>query len=205
MSRDDAVALIAKVAEMINKLDPDDSAGFMALTDELREEDFTFVGKLIQTYCYADLNARRIIDGISGAAGKVQNGSILNDTDVLLHLRKVAETLPPSNVREGILRAVELVEMHREQRHNFAHWAVRRIKDHDVFVIFTKNAHEAKKRDGVELPQGEFKFGLAPVRLLKEELEKLVGHSKYLAESAIYVEKNISSLREYYNLNGNTV
>jgi hypothetical protein len=201
MPRKDAIALINKIKE---KLDAADSTGFMALTHDLREEDFKFIGQMIQTYCYADLNARRVIDSLRGAAGEVQNGSRLNDRDVLLHLRKVAEILPPSNLKEGLLRAAETVEMHREHRHHFAHWAVRRLKDQDVFVIFTKNAAEAEKRDGVELSVDELKYGLVPLEPLREEFAKLVGHAKYLAESAVYVEENIDKFREQFFSNGAT-
>jgi len=188
----------AALSDIKEQLDAADEAEFLALTDDLIESDFTLIGQLIQTYCYADVNARRVIDNVRGAAGERQNGSLLNDKDTLTHLRTVAERLPPSDVKDGLLLAVGTIEMHREHRHHFAHWAVRRTRGHDAFIFFTKNAREATKRDGRDLAADELKYGLVALAPLREELVKLIGHSKYVAEAAAYLEGQTGTLRAYF-------
>jgi hypothetical protein len=194
MPYEEAEALILSIKRKLDAAHPTD---FMALTDDLRRVDFTLIGKLIQTYCFADLNARRVIDDIRGLTGGVQNGAHLNDTDVLIHLKVVASTLPSWGCRDGLIKAATTIEMHRTLRHCFAHWAVRRIKQHDVFIVMTKNGPEAKRRDGIEICADEFKYGLVPLEPMKAEMEKLVTDAKYIAESAAYIEQNLGKLRDH--------
>lgn len=171
--------------------------GFMAGTTDLREADFALIGKVIQLYCFADLNARRIIDALRHAAlgADERIASRLKDAQVFPKLREAADHLPPSNMRDGILRAAETVEMHRVHRHNFAHWAARRVREADALVIFTKNAREAERRDGEAQTPEELKYAIVPLASFPGELVKLAGHTDYLATTAAYIEQHFEQIR----------
>ena len=177
----------------------------LALSQDPWDEDFALIGKLIQTYCFADVNARRIIDSLRHASigPEARNASRLPDGQVFPYLGKaVDETLPEGSLRDGLLRAAGTVDMHRIHRHNFAHWAVRRIAKYDMFIMFSKNAREAERRDG-EPPEGnELKYGLVPLPELRAELSKLVGHSEYLARQAARMENEFDQLREGLDRHG---
>lgn len=177
-----------------------DPESYIQQTEPLRESDFTLMGKILQCYCYADLNARRIIDVIRLAESgpEKQNAGRLADAQVFSTLRDAAALLPPAEHRDGILRAVDTISMHVVHRHTFAHWAARRVKGHNVLVLWTYNAREAEKRDGELIGAGELKYALSPLAPMVEELRKIEGHSEYLAHAAARLHSEVGDLRNYF-------
>lgn len=196
--RDDYASEIARIKERIDS-DPDPNALFKA-TENLREEDFTLLGKFIQAYCVADLHARRVVDALRHAAlgANERFASRLQDAQVFSKLFEIAAKLPPSDIKDGLIKAAQTVELHRIHRHNFAHWAVRRVVGHNVLIMFTKNARESERRDGEVLQPDELKYGLVPIEPLIEELDKLEGHAKYFDEATFYIEKNLEAYKAFF-------
>ena len=89
------------------------------------DADFALMGKFIQLYCYAEFNARRLADALSTKITGLRaiNYYRLNDTDLLIHLRKLASRdIWNPDMKSKILMAVDILEMHRTHRHSFAHW-----------------------------------------------------------------------------------
>src|SRR4051794_22492148 len=155
---------------------------FLSETKDLLASDYELMGRFIQIYCCADLNARRVIDALRHAAfgPSARNGSVLQDSQVFPKLNEVAAMLFESDLREGLAKAARNVELHRVHRHNFAHWAARRVSGHEVFVLFTKNAKEAERRDRIAQSPDEIKYALVPIGGFSEELPNLAGHAEYL-------------------------
>lgn len=160
--------------------------------------DFTLIGAFVQTYAIADFNARRTIDGMRSIRGTSDNfAGRLNETDVLVHLRKEATVWTGhENVKTGTLKAVEILEMHRVHRHNLAHWIVRRYPSFRGFIIISNNVLEASKRDGVVFESGQAKWGIFTEDLFRVEMDKLQGHSDYLAKLAVHLEVNGARLQK---------
>jgi hypothetical protein len=92
------------------------------------------------------------------------------------------------------MRAAENVILHHMHRHNFAHWAARRVRHRDILILWTYNAREAEKRDQKPIGPGELKFGLVPRIALIEQFAILEGHSKYLAEAAAHLHTHLGEL-----------
>lgn len=191
--------LRAQITDIKARFDADPDA-FLSTTANLRESDFSLMGKVIQLYCYADLNARRIIDSLRHAAigPDARYASRLQDAQVFPKLREIAAELWESNLKEGILKAADTVEMHRTHRHNFAHWAARRVGSEEALVLFTKNAREAERRDGEPQEPDQLKYAVVPLDGFAEEVLKLEGHTQYLAESASHVERFFDEFRERF-------
>lgn len=167
-------------------------------TELLSNSDYALIGGLIQIYCFADLNARRVINSLRAICDGDESAfaSKLNEIDTLLHLEKMAKKWTGAeNVSDGVLTAAKTLEMHRIHRHNFAHWVVKRIQDEDAFVILSMNAPEASKRDGNEIGKDEVKWGILLISDLKIEMVKLRGYSDFLAKLAVYLEDNKNELR----------
>ena len=78
--------------------------------------------------------------------------------------------------------------MHRDFRHTFSHWVVKKYKAGDYLVAFTKNKKEGENRDGITLTSGQAKLMVFPVAELLVELDKLRGHCKFLADLHQYME-----------------
>ncbi len=190
----------AHIIDIKTRFDADPDA-FLSATTDLRDSDFALMGKLIQLYCYADLNARRIIDALRHAAfgAEARYASRLQDAQVFPKLREITAELWESNIREGILKAADNMEMHRVHRHNFAHWAARRVGSEEALVLFTKNAREAERRDGEPQQPDELKYAIVPLGIFVEEVQKLEGHAQYLAKSAAHVERYIDEFRQRFS------
>ena len=127
-----------------------DPTALINQTQNLNQADVAMIGTVIQLYCYADFNARRIVDVLRHAAtGKPRSVSRLQDAQVFPTLEGlVREHLWDGQLKDGLLHAASTVEMHRLHRHNFAHWIARRVKGADALVMFSMNAREAERRDG---------------------------------------------------------
>lgn len=182
----------ARLVRLQAKIDANPEA-FLSTTDNLRTQDLALIGKLIQLYCYSDLNARRVIDAVRHATlpSAKRNASGVPEADVFPELRKAAGLLPDGNLmREGLIHAAATIEMHRVHRHNFAHWAARKVAKEEVLILFSKNAPEVARRK--ETPPGpdELKYALVPIEPWSVELDKLAAHTNYLARVAPDLEKN---------------
>ncbi|MFC3674059.1 hypothetical protein [Ferrovibrio xuzhouensis] len=178
---------------------------FLETTTDLNDDDYALMGKLIQLYCFADLNARRIIDAIHHATlgADARSGSRLRDAEVFPRLQGLVNRwIPDSPLKEGLLKAARTVEIHRIHRHNFAHWAARKVKEGDAFILFTKNAREGERRDGTPQNSDEMKYAIVLLAPLKPEIEKLIGHCAYLANQAARFEHGFEEFKRAISVDG---
>jgi len=170
---------------------------FINLTQNLNSHDVAMIGTVIQVYCYADFNARRIIDVLKHTAmGAPRSASRLQDAQVFPMLEHIVrEHLWDGDLKDGLLKAAATVEMHRVHRHNFAHWSARRVKGANALVMFTMNAREAERRDGVAPEPTEAKYGILSLDGFDEEVRKLQEHTNYLARQAAHLEQHVEELK----------
>lgn len=175
----------------------------------LRASDFRLIGTFIQTYCFCDFNARRIVDTVRTAktGTEARFAAVLNDTDALDHLRRCAdEEALPASLRDGIRKAAVTLDMHRPIRHRFAHCAVRRTPDGRGYFMLTMNANEAKRRGtAIGMPDHAMR-GVMPRSHLRDELRGLQVHGRYLARLAAHLHEHRDELRTVFeaNLHGDT-
>jgi hypothetical protein len=170
---------------------------FLDKSEDLRKADFEMIGKLIQVYCHGDYSSRRIIDALRDAKldDSKRNASKLQDAQVWEKLAEAAQYLPTSNLRDGIEKAQRTFQLHKQHRHNFAHWAARKVPKQEALIFFSKNYKEAKRRDGNEIDSYQSKYGIISLPDFILELEKLQGHAQFLAQSATYIENNLEEIR----------
>ena len=189
-SNDPREQLLQKIKEAFDA----DPQAFLNQTANLRTPDVTMIGTVVQLYCFADFNARRLVNALQHAAtGKPRSTSRLQDAQVFPALRVLAlKQLPDSNIQQGILKALDTLEMHRVHRHNFAHWAARRIKGVEALILFSSNAREAEKRNYEAHEPGEATYGILPLEGFDGEVRKLRDHTNYLARTAAHVEQHIA-------------
>jgi hypothetical protein len=194
---EDAARQIASIQEEFDKT-PD---RYIGDTEMLSDADLTLVGTVVQLYGFTDLHARLIIDHIRHAAlGPDQrNGSVIQDAQVYEKLIEAAELLPDGNTREGLIRAANTLSMHVMHRHHLAHWATRRVKGQDVFVMFTYNSKETKKRLGHPAEPEHLTYALLSLPPLRAELNKLQGHGRYLAAEAGRLQVNFNALKAHFD------
>ena len=159
-------------------------------------QDFALIGKLVQLYCFADFCARRIIDAVDEAAEgeKHRKAAHLKDHDVFVHLRRVAAKLKKENHRAMANRAADIMEMHRDNRHRLAHWAVRKTRDGKTFILLSKDARRASKEHGRIVGSRSVSYGFMTKKWLQREVKKLEDHTQNLSLMAALLEQNQNQL-----------
>ena len=199
----DRERLFARVQQIHAEFDAD-ADRFLETTENLSDEDHRLVGRLIQLYCWADYCGRRIIDAIREAAlgPKSRNASRLQNAQVFPKLREAGLVLGAGEVQDTLVRAADILELHYQMRHNFAHWAARRVRDEDVIVILSKNAKEGARRHGLTADEYETNYGFFPVPSLVEEMRKLDQHVHNLSVAAYELEHRIDEMRADFDRRG---
>lgn len=174
-----------------------DPEQLFANTEYLTDREFLLIGKIIQLYCTADLNMRRIIDVIRHAAlgPENRNGSLLQDAQVIPKLLDACELLPDSQTKEGILKAAESLKVHRDRRHDFAHAVARRVKGEQALILFSKKANEAMRRTQLPLAPDDLSYVVLPQKELEIQMRLLHGHTSYLATIAANFELNFADIQ----------
>lgn len=174
-------------------------------TYPLSGNDYELIGKFVQTYCVADLEARRVINCLTHIRlGTATTFALkLNDKDALAHLIACADScIWNIELAEGIRKAAEIFVQHRHIRHMFAHWAGRRIPSHNSFIFFTASLDKQKLPQGAVLIEEDddanIRYGLMPIPNLLEEQNKLEGHAQYLANMGRQLEAKAIQIAEQF-------
>ncbi len=174
-------------------------------TRPLSDQDYELIGKFIQSYCIADLEARRVINSLTHIRlGEPTSFALkLNDKDTLEHLIACADCCTWNiELAEGIRKAADIFVMHRHFRHMFAHWAGRRVPDSDVFIFFTASLSKQKlPKHAIMIEEQEdsnIQYGIMPISNLLEEQLKLEENSQYLANIAAELETKAPQIAEQF-------
>jgi hypothetical protein len=174
-------------------------------THPLSRHDYELIGKFVQTYCVADLEARRVINCLTHIRlGTATTFALkLNDKDALAHLMACADACVWNiDLAEGIRKAAETFRLHQPIRNMFAHWAGRRIPGHNSFIFFTASFSKQKLPQGAvmieEDDDANLQYGLMPISSLLEEQEKLEGHVQYIANISAQLEAKAIQIAEQF-------
>jgi len=174
-------------------------------THPLSGEDHELIGRFVQTYCIADLEARRVINCLTHIRlGEPTTFALkLNDKDTLEHLMACADScIWNLHLAAGIRKAAEIFVLHRHLRHMFAHWAGRRVPGHDALIFFTSSMDKQKlPKDAVKIEEEDganMHYGLMPVSNVLQEQTKLEGHSRYLAKMAAQLEAKAAEIAQQF-------
>ena len=175
-------------------------------TQSLLSHDYELIGKFVQTYCIADIEARRVINCLTHIrTGEPTTFALkLNDKDALDHLIACADKcIWNLELAAGIRKATEIFVLHRHLRHIFAHWAGRRIPTHDAFIFFTSSLSTQKPPNGAmkieEQEDANMKYAVMPISNLLEEQLKLQGHAQYLAEIGAQLEARAIEIAKQFS------
>lgn len=178
----------ALLEEIVESLGGDND--FIGNTIPLSTEDEMLVGRFVQQYCWADFNARRAVNYLRqiNSGDSCEFSGKLNDKEVLEHLAFEAASLQglPA-VKKGLVASAKTLEMHRDLRHHFAHWAGRRAKHHNAFVLLTTSSSQAKKKGITALEVGMLGFVVFSIDDIEREIKNLISHNEYLAQAVNFL------------------
>lgn len=176
-------------------------------TEQLTSADYELIGRFIQAYCISDYTSRRIVAAMrSIALSPAMDVAKLSDKDVIEHLRRCGESWTgKKGSGSWVVTVAKTLEMHHHLRHAFAHFAARRIKGEDAFLLLTTSANHRDPPTGVkittEVPDEPREgthlasFRAVPLQELRDELLRLQKNAQGLSEFAYHLEKNLAQLR----------
>jgi hypothetical protein len=138
-----------KVDAISDALSKMSSEQFGALPD-IDGTDFRCFGRLIQCFCFIDLNLRRALE-VFHLAGKLPDQWVkqypkISDVDLTEALSDVVRTLEPnSEPIEVSLTWLAAISKFRGFRNLAGHAAGKRYPNEDVYIFANKNTKDAKK------------------------------------------------------------
>ena len=175
-------------------------------TEYLTPADYELIGRFIQAYCISDYTSRRIIAAIRKiSSSPAMDVAKLSDKHVIEHLRRCGENWRGENdTGASVVSVANTLEMHHHLRHSFAHFAARRIKGEDAFLLLTTSTNHRdpptginittevrdEPRDGTHLAS----FRAVPLQELRGELLRLQKNAQGLSELAYHLETNLAKL-----------
>lgn len=112
-------------------------------------DDCAVIGRVLQTFAFCDLSARRGLDIIDQVEGKSvpQANQTPRDSQVFQLLAERSAALPISIQEQSALKsAVEMLSQFVNVRHHFAHWAARRHPVYDALVMMSFNRRETSRK-----------------------------------------------------------
>lgn len=112
-------------------------------------DDCAVMGRVLQTFAFCDLSARRGLDIIDRFENKTvpHANQTPRDSEVFQLLAERSAALPISKEERSALKsAVEMLTNFVNLRHHFAHWAARRHPVHDSLVMMSFNRREASRK-----------------------------------------------------------
>lgn len=150
----------------------------------LTVNDLALIGLVAQSYAYADLNARRLlemIDRLHGVAHPPAK-SAPRDSEVFERLSARLTDLPLDSSEINDVRAcLGFIGGFALHRHQLVHWAARRHPERDVLILSTKNAREALRRSGSGLSEFENRYVVVPMPELRHGVTGLQQNVEWLA------------------------
>lgn len=111
--------------------------------------DCAVIGRVLQTFAFCDLSARRGLDIIDHVEGKSvpHANQTPRDNQVFQLLVERAAVLPISvQERSALKSAVGMLSQFVHIRHHFAHWAARRHPVYDALVMMSFNRRETSRK-----------------------------------------------------------
>lgn len=174
-----------KVAAISEKLAKMSSEEIGALP-ELEGTDFRCFGRLIQCFCFIDLNLRRALE-IFELAGKLpdkwkKDYPKISDAALTEALSDIVRSLDPKTEPvEETLTWLTAISKFRGFRNLAGHAAAKRYPDEDVFIFANKNTGDAKKA-GQTLPKHGFMFSVVGRAEFFDMVQAAVDSQKWLSD-----------------------
>lgn len=149
-------------------------------TERLRPTDLQWMAELIQLYNHIEFNLRRCIE-VFTLAGMIEQS---DKKTPMGGLSRIALT-GIRQLEDGAFweARIKEIELHRDMRNLFAHWAARRITGEDAYLILTKNPQESNKRLGRSIDHDHSTHGIVLIKDLKWLVAHISQHDRLLAEA----------------------
>ncbi|WP_315770090.1 MULTISPECIES: hypothetical protein [unclassified Bradyrhizobium] len=158
----------------------------IASLPELDGADFRCFGRLIQCFCFIDLNLRRALE-VFELAGKLPENwqkvyPKIPDSSLTDALSDVTRTLDPkTDPVEETVTWLTAISKFRGFRNLAGHAAAKRFPNEDVYVFANKNTVDAKKA-GQPLPKHGFLFSIVGRSEFFDMVQAAVDSQKWLSE-----------------------
>ncbi|SCB52398.1 hypothetical protein GA0061099_10328 [Bradyrhizobium yuanmingense] len=158
----------------------------IAALPELEGTDLRCFGRLIQCFCFIDLNLRRVLE-LFELAGKLpekwkKDYPKIPDSSLADALSNVVRALDPKiEPIEEIFTWLTAISKFRGFRNLAGHAAAKRYPNEDVYVFANKNTNDAKKA-GQPLPKHGLMLSVVDRSEFLDMVQAAVDGQKWLSE-----------------------
>jgi hypothetical protein len=152
--------------------------------EPLNMEDVAIIGCLIQTYNFIEYNLRRSIE-IFAHTGLITRPKKKNPhSSELVELVKsgVGAIAQDADSKEIICKTLDDIELHRDIRNHFAHWAAKRIKGHDALYLMSLDHMDATRRVGTKVDHNISVFAIFNLAVIRGLIKHIAEQEQWLAE-----------------------
>lgn len=173
---------VAAISDALGKM----SGEQIASLPELEGSDLRCFGRLIQCFCFIDLNLRRALE-LFYLAGKLpekwqKDYPKISDANLTEAMSDIVRTLDPNTEPvEEIITWLAAISKFRGFRNLAGHAAAKRYPDEDVYIFANKNTGDAK-RAGQSLPKHGFMFSIVGRSEFFDMVQATVDSQKWLSE-----------------------
>ena len=173
---------VGAISDALSKMSGEE----IAALPELEGADFRCFGRLIQCFCFIDLNLHRALE-VFELAGKLpekwkKDYPKIPDGSLTEALSDIVKTLDPKTEPiEETLTWLTAISKFRGFRNLAGHAAAKRYPDEDVFIFANKNTGDAR-RAGQTLPKHGFMFSVVGRSEFFDTVQAAVESQKWLSE-----------------------
>lgn len=151
--------------------------------EPLTMDDAALIGCLIQTYNFIEYNLRRSIEVFSHAKLiKRPRGNPHSSNLIELVKTGVLATNQDTSSMDTICKTLDDIELHRDIRNHFAHWAAKRIKGHDALYLMSLDHKDATRRVNSNIDHNISVYGIFNLADIRGLIIHISEHEKWLAE-----------------------
>lgn len=167
-------------------------------TERLRPNDFQLIGRVVQVFCVADFESRRIVGAVGELVGKSVNVANMRDTDVPTHVERCGrEWRGDPQTGTALVQAGILFGANQQVRHSLAHWAGRRIKGHEAYFFLSTRLNHKSPEGWGRVPSDDANanagFRILLIPQLERILVELERHAQFLGQLSRRLEDEAAS------------
>lgn len=153
------------------------------------DDQFKIMAFYVQTYNFIELNARRSLETLARA--NLLNASIIpkyrevRDAALYRELRRGVRRMDPKvEDIEASTKALEEIELKKDLRNKFAHYAARDIPGEDCLLLLTKDHIIFEKQFGIEMPAHSMVWAVVDMANVRGATIHMQKYEKWIAKKA---------------------
>lgn len=154
----------------------------------LTDDDFMLIGKYIQTYCFIELNMHRLFNDLRSIGEiKTKSNDKINFPYIMEKLTLLISSIQSESSKiDSAIDKLKEIQLRKDYRNIFAHWAAKRIPNEDGIIFFAGDALDYKKALNKKIEPGVVAYAIFDVADIRGLIAHMKNYEEWMAH--FYVE-----------------